>query len=373
MKIILSANTDWYLYNFRLTQARFLRSLGWEVLLSSPAGDFSDRLQAEGFRWLPWNLGRKTTTPWTEWAAIREMTALYQLEAPDLVHHYTIKPSIYGSIAARRAGVPGIVNSITGRGFVFLEGGARIRLLRALVHWMYRYAFRRPNLRAIFENQSDLEYFIRQRLIEPGRAVLVESVGVDPEVYTPSPPPDGTPVVMMAARMLWDKGVGEFVEAARLIGAPHRARAVLVGGPDEGNPSSVPVAQLEAYRNEGVVEWWGFQDDMNAVLARCSIFVLPTKYAEGVPVALLEAAACGRPIVTTTVPGARDAVVDGENGLLVPPGDARALAAALERLLPDPETRGRMGQAGRKRILERFTAEQVNQKTLAVYRTLVDC
>jgi len=371
MKILLSANTDWYLYNFRLGLAQTLHARGWEVVLLSPPGDFAPKLAAAGFRWLPWDLGRKTTAPWRETPALREIARIYRAERPDLVHHHTIKPGIYGSLAAARAGVPGIVNSITGRGFVFMGRDLHVRVMRGIVHRMYRSAFRPGNVRAIFENRADLDYFVERRLIPPGRTALIESVGVDPAVYAPSPEPDGVPVVLMASRMLWDKGAGDLVEAVRLLGAPERVRVALAGDPDPGNPKSIPRAQLEAWDAEGVIEYWGFQADMPAAIARCHVFALPTRYAEGVPTSLLEASACARPVVSTRIPGAADFVLDGETGLLVPPGDPPALAAALEKLLQDPALRGRMGAAGRRRVLENYTSEIVNEQTLQVYLTLV--
>jgi glycosyltransferase involved in cell wall biosynthesis len=371
MKIILSANTDWFLYNFRLNLARDLRGRGWEVVLLSPPGEFAPRLESAGFRWLSWDLGRKTTAPWRETPALREVARIYRAEKPDLVHHHTIKPSIYGSLAAAQAGVPGIVNSITGRGFVFMGGDLRVRAMRGLVERMYRAAFRPGNVRAIFENRTDREFFIERRLISRDRAHLVESVGVDAAAYLPSPEPEGVPVILMAARMLWDKGAGELVEAARLLGAPDRVRVALAGVPDPGNPNSIAPEQLSAWHAEGVVEYWGFREDMNAAIAGCHVFALPTKYAEGVPTSLLEASACARPIVSTRVPGAQDFVVDGETGLLVPPGDPVALAEALDRLVRDAALRGRMGAAGRARVLGNYTTGIVNERTREVYRGLL--
>lgn len=372
MKLLLSSNTDWYLYNYRLPLAAYLREKGWQVALMSPSGKYVEKIQDAGFRWIEWKLGRKTLAPWVEIAAIREAAAIYRAEKPDVVHHNTIKPSIYGSLAAQRAGVPAIVNSITGRGYVFLGGDLRARLLRGLVHRMYRYAFRPANVRAIFENSTDQRYFIEHELIEASRAVLIESSGVDPDVFSPQPEPDGVPVIVMAARMLWDKGVQELVEAGRRIGAPDRARIVLVGEPDEGNPNAIPRSQLEAWHASRLVEWWGFRSDMPAVLAACHIFTLPTKYAEGLPVSLLEASASGRPVVSTLIPGARDFVLDGQTGLLVPPGDVEALAAALDRLVQDPDLRGRMGREGRRRVEEHYTSERVNRRTTAIYEAILN-
>ncbi len=371
MKIILSSNTAWYLFNYRLPLALDLKARGWDVALMAPPGEYAERFEAKGLRWIPWNLGRKTLAPWQEISAIREVTRIYRREKPDIVHHNTIKPCIYGSIGARRAGVRGIVNSVTGRGYVFLGEGLRAGILRRVALRLYKLAFFPPNVRTIFENRTDRAYFIEHGLVDDARALLIESSGVDANVFKVRPEPEGLPVIMMAARLLWDKGVEELVEAARRLGAPDRTRVVLVGEPDAGNPNAIPRSRLEAWHAEGVVEWWGFRSDMDEVLSQCHIFTLPTKYTEGLPISLLEASASARPIVTTFMPGPQDFVVDGETGLLVPPGDAGALAKALDRLVLDAGLRGRMGAAGRKRVEENYTSDIVNRRTLAVYESLL--
>ena len=370
-KIILVSNTEWYLYNYRLALGKFLRAAGHEVVWVSPPGPYAEKLQTEGFRWVAWNLGRKTLAPRKELRAIAEITRIYRHEKPDLVHHNTIKPSIYGSIAAQRAGVKGIVNSITGRGYVFLGGDLRSRLIKPLTHGLYRYAFQPENCAAIFENDTDRQYFLSQRLIAKQRSHLIESSGVDPDIFTEWPEPEADPVVMLPSRMLWDKGVGVLVEAARLLQGRVQARFVLVGDPDDGNPGAISLETLVDWDNEGIIEWWGFQADMPEVYRGSHIVTLPTMYAEGLPVALLEGAATGRPLVGTTTPGCQDFIIEGETGLLVPPNDAPALAQALETLIRDPDLRGRMGAAGRQRVLEAYTHESVNQRTLAIYRTLL--
>jgi glycosyltransferase involved in cell wall biosynthesis len=373
-RIILVSNTDWYLYNFRLSLAQYLRAQGCEVLLVSPEGHYAAALQEQGFRWLPWKLGRQTLAPWRELGALRQLERLYRRLRPDLVHQHTVKPVLYGSLAARLAGVPAIVNSVTGLGYVYLSRTAKARLLRPLVTRFYRLALNqalkaRPAV--IFENASDRQFFIEQRIISTERSWLIEGVGVDPRRFTPQPEPEGAPVVLFAGRLLWDKGLGVLVEAARLL---HRqiaaARVVLVGEPDPGNPATVDEATLRAWQAEGAVEWWGWRADMPAVYAGSQVVVLPS-LGEGVPTTLLEAAACGRPIVASDVPGCRAIVTPGENGLLVPPNDPQALAQALATLLADPALRGRMGAGGRQAILAKFTIEQINAATLAVYRTLV--
>lgn len=371
MKLLLSANTDWYLYNFRRDLAGFLRARGVEVIMVSPPGPFVEKLQGLGFRWVAWDVGRQTMNPVAELGAVIRLARLYKTERPALVHHHTIKPALYGTLAARWAGVPGIVNSITGRGYVFLGNDFTARALRPFASLLYRVAFAPSNVIATFENPTDRDYFTTHGLISPARARLIESVGVDPDRFHPQPEPGGIPVILMAARMLWDKGAGVLVEAARGLHARQKVRVVLAGAPDPGNPASIPTETLQAWHNEGVIEWWGFQEDMHATYAKCHIVTLPTHYGEGVPTSLLEAAACGRPLVATTIPGCQDFVADGYNGFLVPPNDPPALANALEKLVVDPALREQMGLAGRRRVLEKYTNQIVNSATFAVYQDLV--
>lgn len=371
MKILLVANTEWYLYNFRRDLAHFLRARGLEVVMVSPPGPYAEKLQALGYRWVPWHVGRQSLNPWAEFTALMRLARLYKAEHPALVHHHTIKPALYGTLAALWAGVPATINSITGRGYVFLGNDLTARGLRPLAHLFYRLAFASSRVVATFENPTDRDYFTTHRLIPPARARLIESVGVDPVRFHPQPELEGVPVILMASRMLWDKGAGVLVEAARLLHARVQVRVVLVGAPDPGNPASIPTETLQQWQKEGVIEWWGFQDDMNAVYAQAHIVALPSNYGEGVPTSLIEAAACGRPLVTTTIPGCQDFVTDGYNGLLVSPNDPVALAAILEKLVVNAGLRKQLGLAGRERVLGKYTIELVNAATFAVYRELI--
>lgn len=364
-KILLVANTDWYLYNFRLSLAQSLRQQDYRVVLVSPPGRFTENFTAQGFPWRSWEVGRKSLSPWTEARSLLALAGIYRQEQPDLIHHHTIKPVLYGSLVARVLGMQNVVNSITGRGYVFTSNDCKARWLKRLALPFYRLAFRHPNYATIFENEEDQRYFHRMKLAMPDRSWLINGVGVDPERFTPCPEQPGKPVILYSGRMLWDKGVGVLVEAARLL---KNARVVLVGEPDPGNPGSVDRQQLQSWHAAGLVEWWGWQSDMNQVYARSHIFAMPTMYGEGVPTVLLEAAACGKPIVATDIPGCREIVSPGLNGFLVPLDDPLALAKALQSLVDDVDLRGRMGLAGRSLILQKFTTLQVNARTVEVYR-----
>jgi glycosyltransferase involved in cell wall biosynthesis len=365
MKIILFANTDWYLSKFRIAQARALRDLGVELVLVSPPGTFSPELEKMGYHWLPFPISRSGMNPLTEAGTILRLYQLYRSERPDLVHHFTIKCVLYGSLAAKAAGVRAIVNGVTGLGYVFNGKSAARRLLLLLVEKWYRLALR--GTQAIFDNDEDRRFFVQRKLIRMEAAHVVRSAGVDVEFFAPSPEPEGVPIVMLAGRMLWDKGIREYIEAARLL---HKqrvpSRLVLVGEPDTGNPASITREQLQVWNAAGEVEWWGFRADMLSVFQQVNIVCLPS-YREGLPTTLIEAGACGRAVVATNVTGCRDAVRNGITGLLVPVRDPVALAAALATLLCNRDLRRKMGAAGRKMAVNEFSTGRVNRDTWRVY------
>jgi glycosyltransferase involved in cell wall biosynthesis len=325
------------------------------------------KLQRAGFRGLAWPVGRQSISPLKELPAVLSLWQIYTQEKPDLVHHHTIKPVLYGSLAANRSGVPAVINSITGLGYVFMSRQPRARLANAVAGYLYRKAFANPGAVAIFENESDRQFFLKQGFLREEQTQSIASVGVDTEWFVPQPLPSGAPVVILAGRMLKDKGVETFVEAARLIGTQAGARFTLVGRPDPGNPTSIPEGQITQWVQQGVVEWWGWQDDMQRVYAQSWVVVLPS-LGEGVPVVLLEAAASGRAVIATDVPGCREVVIPGYNGFLVPVNDPSSLAHAMQPLIQDPASCSQMGMNGRQMVEEKFTAAQVNAATLAVYQ-----
>lgn len=356
----------------RIATAEAVRRSGCEVHLVAPDAPEREEIERLGFEFHPVEFSRGSISPWGEVACVRALVSTYARLAPALVHHVALKPVLYGTWAAHLARVPAIVNGVTGLGYLFTEGDRRAALLRKVFVAVARPALSRRNVHTLFENGDDFAAFSRLGLVREGQGRVIHGTGVDCSAFRPTPEPAGTPVVTLASRMLWDKGVGVFVEAARLVkadGVP--ARFVLVGVPDPQNPRSVSSAQLQAWHDSRVVEWWGFRPDMPRVFEVSSLVALPTMYREGVPRVLIEAAACGRPAVTTDSPGCRDIVRDGENGYLVPAGDARALAAALEKLLASAEVRRRMGARGRELVERQFAQEHVAAATLEIYRKLL--
>jgi len=279
---------------------------------------------------------------------------------------------LYGSFAARLARVPAIVNAFAGLGYLYVSTTLRAQMARRLIELLLRWLLRYQATRVIVQNPDDMQRLKNAGVCTAQSGVLIRGAGVDLTLYAPRPELAGLPLVILVSRMLWDKGVGEFVAAAEQLRASKiAARFALVGETDRGNRRAVPTAQLQAWKDSGRVEWWGRQDDMPRIYADCHIVCLPTYYGEGIPKVLLEAAACGRPIVTTDVPGCREVVSHEDNGLIVPPRSADALAQALRRMIEDVELRRRMGKRGREIAEADFSVEKVVRETLAVYRQLL--
>jgi glycosyltransferase involved in cell wall biosynthesis len=369
MRIILFANTDWYLYNFRLALAQALHERGDQVTLVSPNGPYTARLQELGFRWIQFPMARRNLNPLLEAITILRLARLYRCVKPELVHHFTVKCVLYGSLVSRLLGIRSVVNSVTGLGYIFTEGdGSRRRWLRRIVKLLYRILLRRTYV--IFQNPDDQAIFIQNDLIDPQRVALIRGSGVDILRFSPRPEEEGLPVVILPARLLWDKGVAEFVQAAHLLRAEGiQARFALVGDSDPENPSSVPLAQIQEWEREAVIEWWGWVEDMAEIYAKAHIVCLPS-YREGLPKTLIEAAACGRPIIASDVPGCREVVRSDENGLLVPSHDPLALADAVRLLVKNPSLRREMGTRGREIAVKEFSTVQIISQTLSVYQSL---
>ena len=369
MKAIFFANTDWYLYNFRLEYAEFLKKKGWEVCFLSPGGDHVDQLKEAGFRHIEFNFSRKGINPVKEAETIRKIKDIYTKEKPDLVHHFTIKCVIYGSLAAKELGISAVINSITGLGYIFLSEKPHVRLIRRLVKRLYKQALNGTEV--IFENPDDRELFMSMGLVRADNSHIVLGTGIDTDKFIPVPPPNSIPLTVLPARMIRDKGVEEFVEAAtRIKQSGVNARFALVGNNDPGNPTNIPFDRLTQWQKEENVEWWGWQDDVATVISMSHIVCLPS-YREGLPKILIEAASSGRPIVTTDVPGCREVVTEGENGYLVPAKDPEALKNALLKLINDPEAREKMGKASRNKAVKYFSNEIVNDGIFAVYQKAV--
>lgn len=366
-KLLFFITEDWYFCSHRLPIAREAKKLGYEVLVATRVDRHAEQITSEGFRLIPLRMQRQSTNPLKELAAIIEIIGIYRREKPDIVHHVAMKPVLYGSLAALLSGIPNVVNALAGMGYVFISNQIKAIFLRPVLRGAFRLLLNSVRSRLILQNKDDSDMFIGSRLVSKERIRIIRGSGVDTDIFSPVPEPEGPPLVMLASRMLWDKGVGEFVKAAELLKSRNvEARFVLVGDTDPHNPAAIPVEQLQAWYRDGTVSWCGHRDDMPNALAQSHIVCLPS-YREGLPKSLLEAASSGRPIVTTDTNGCRDVVRHGENGFLVPVKSVVELADALQLLIRDPELRKKMGARGREIVIQEFAEERVVAETMAVY------
>lgn len=375
-KVLLVANTAWYIYNFRRNLALRLKELGSDVVVVSPHDAYVEKLQQAGLRWVEWKLNRAGLNPFAEASSLLALRQIYRRESPQLVHHFTIKPILYGTTAARWCRVPAIVNSVTGLGHLFLSERFVARLLRpAMTRW-YVWTLTAKHVSAIFQNADDLAMFVEAAPRLREQAVLTRGSGVDLDRFVPAievtgsenvSSRNGTKRALFAGRLIREKGIFEFLEAGRICKQGGLdVEFIVCGELDSGNRSSLSPEELCRLREEGLFQFLGHVDPIDQQIADSDVVVLPS-YREGTPRVLLEAAAMGKPIIASDVPGCREVVVDGENGLLVPARDSTALASAMQRLLSDDRLRQEMGAAGRKRMVEQFDERNVISQTIRVY------
>ncbi len=366
-KLLFLVTEDWYFCSHRLALGRAARRAGYEVVVATRIQGRGERIRQAGLRPVPIRMRRRGHGLFDEFCSLLELVRLYRRERPAIVHHVALKPVVFGGIAAWLAGVPRVVDAVAGLGYVFTSDDRRARWVRPVLRALLRLLLGGRRHAVIVQNPEDARMLAG--LSKAIRPRLIRGAGVDLRLFRPAGRRrNPRPIVVLPARMLVDKGVGEFVEAARRLrtaGVP--VRMVLVGDRDADNPAAIPGDVLAAWHRECVVEWWGRRDDMPRVHAQADVVCLPS-YREGLPKVLLEAAAAGRAIVTTDVPGCREVVRHGHNGLLVPPRDAASLAWALRALIDDRERRQTMGRRGREFAARYFSDDRVAAETLAVYR-----
>jgi glycosyltransferase involved in cell wall biosynthesis len=372
--LLFVVNVAWFFMSHRLPLARAAMAAGFRVHLVSDVEDESEtrELAKQGINFHRIRVARSGLNPFGELNTLRGLWHILKQVRPDIVHNVTPKPVIYGTRVARALGARGIVNAISGFGHVY---GSRSRLpfLRSLLDRAYAGSFRPPNVRIIVQNDADRAEVLRLCSAAGDRVRLIPGSGVDLAQFQPAPEPAGVPTVLLPARLLRAKGIYEFATAAaELRRCGLSARFVVAGRLDRANRGALSAMEVTQLAAASGVQWLGDCLDMPRCLSEAHIVCLPTYYREGVPKALLEACAAGRAIVTTDIPGCRDVVRAGDNGLLVPPRDAAALAAALRQLLEDPQLRARMGRAGRARAEREFGIETVVRSHLELYRELIE-
>lgn len=343
---------------------RDLKERGLSVAAAVPTADFLAEVDTLGIEIYPIVMGRTGINPWHDARTFWSLRALIKKLKPTTVFGYTVKPVVYGSLAARSAGVPRIYSMITGLGHVFTTENAKTRRLRYVISMLYR-AGLACNRKVFFQNPDDRQEFIdRGILSQPDKAVRTYGSGVDVKRFNSKPLPEGGMVFLFIGRLLTEKGIAEFCEASAIV---HRlypeARFIAVGPHDANLPHSCATQDLERWKAEGVVEFIGGVDDVRPWIEACSVFVLPS-YREGTPRSVLEAMSMGRAIITSDAPGCRETVVEGENGFLVPPKESSLLAVAMQRFLDTPGLASQMGGTSRRLVEQYYDVRKVNKVIL---------
>jgi glycosyltransferase involved in cell wall biosynthesis len=371
-KILYLVTEDWYFWSHRLALAEAAKREGHTVYIVTNQGRYAASLAVKGFILLDLKIHRSVGSPVNELSTVLKLAKLYRHIKPDLVHHIALKPIVIGSMAAWLSRVPTVVNAYTGLGYLFITNTYNSLVFKHLAVPFLTLIMRSKRYYSIVQNPDDEAMLDNLGLTRPDRTLLIKGSGVDVDTFMPNSEPDSdSPIVLFASRLLKDKGIMEFIEAVKVLRQRNNpARCVLVGDRDEANPTSISEEDLQEWIDQGIIEWWGYREDMADVFSQVHIVCLPS-YREGLPKVLLEAAASGRPIVTTDVPGCREVVLDGVNGLLVPVRDHEKLADALQTLIGSPSLRVRMGSAGRARVVDNFSIHRVNQATLDLYNMLL--
>jgi len=369
MKLIIVVNELWFFISHRLPIALAARDAGYEVHIASRLGTIAEieLLAQENLQFHPIGFHRSSLEVFNELKTLWELNKLYREVRPNIVHHITIKPVLYGTLVARCVDGIQILNAISGLGYLFIAQGWKSSIRKRVLLWGYRVLLYNKKVWILFQNPDDRTLFSKYKITYPKHAFIIRGSGVNLQEFVASSIPKGRVKIILVARMLWDKGVGEFVEASIMLKQQGvEADFILVGSVDLGNPKSISVKQLKEWDKLSVIKWLGERADIAQLLTKSHIVVLPS-YREGLPKSLLEAAAIGRPIVTTDVPGCREVVKDGENGFLVPIKNSKKLSETIKKLINDPGLLAVMGKKGRLIAEREFSIEQVVDKTLELY------
>lgn len=362
---------DWTFWEIRRDLARLAREAGYEVTIATRVTAHAERIRQEGFDLIPIMMRREGRNPFREFMTLLELVRIYRRVRPQIVQHVAMKPVLYGSLAAWVTRIPAVINVFGGLGYAFTDRPQDTSMLRTLLQRGLRKAIALSRSIVVTQNTDDREVLVRENIVDPSRVRLIAGSGVDVHRFVPVEPPAGEPIVMLVGRMLWDKGVGEFVEAvARLKQRGVSARFVLVGRVDQGNPTAIAEEQLQRWMQEYGIEWWGHREDLPTVFGQATLVVLPS-YREGLPKVLLEAAACGKAVIATDVPGCRSVVQHQHTGLLVPVRDAAALAEAIAELLRNAERRTVLGENARQFVVREHSSKKISAEFLSLYRELL--
>lgn len=371
MKIVFLSHFDANLYLFRLPIMKALAGKGWEVIALTPEGTYSHRFEEEGIRHVSYEMDQGSLNPIKEVMAIRQIAEKLKGLAPDILHAFTVKPNIYGMLAGYLAGTKIKISSVTGLGSFFIEKDIKSRVIRTIITLLYQLVFRLAD-RVIFQNNDDLEVFVKNKIVSREKTVLIKGSGIDTTLWQKNDTKKTGKSVIFIGRLLIHKGVGEFIAAAREVKRHHKeVRFIIAGDFYEGNPYNIKKEQLTLAINEGVIEFVGWRQEIRPLLEEASIFVLPS-YREGMPRTAIEAASMSLPIITTEAVGCKEVVEEGVNGFLVPVGESRLIVQRINELLEDQHLYEKMAANSRKKAVAEFDVSVIVDQHLALYSTLLE-
>ena len=367
-KIIFAANTSWYLYNFRLPLLKELVKRGYQVFALAPFDSYAKHFQEYGIMHVDIQITRSGINPIEDIVLLFKFFSIYKRHKPDIVQHFTVKPVIYGTIAARVSRVKHIYNMVPGLGYVFTGTSFKKFWVQKIVRFLYRRTMLFSQ-HVFFQNKDDRNYFLEHNMVDKHKTSVIPGTGVDTVKFSPRKHASKNVVTfILAARMLWDKGIKEYVDAAHILRKKYNNVDFWLLGPvDLQNPKGISSEQLEQWNEKGTVKYFGMTDNIRSYLEKADVIVLPSYYREGLPLSLLEGAAMGMPIITTDSTGCREVVEDGINGYLVPIKNSAKLASTMEKYILNPELISSMGQASRDIAVRKFDSKQVVKKILKYY------
>ena len=372
-RLLFVVTEDWYFISHRLYMAISAVRLGYKVALLCKVSTHKELIEGHGIEVISWSLKRNSMNIISEIKAYKEVTSAIHYFQPDIVHSVALKPMLYNALQFNRKYTYSNVYALGGLGFIFSSKKHKASILRFILVSILRVALKRRNARIILQNSDDLNLLLKLKIIDRDKTCLIKGVGVDTELFKPFKNEPKVPTVMLPARILWDKGISDFIQVARTIKLHlPETRFVLVGSPDKHNPESVPAVKLKQWVSEGIIECWGHNEEMHNIYKLATIVCFPS-YREGLPKSLLEAASCAVPIVSYDVPGSREIVIDRLNGLLVPLKNTAELNNAIKILLSDHLLRESYGKSGRELVINEFSQEKIAVETSAVWKEVLNC
>jgi glycosyltransferase involved in cell wall biosynthesis len=368
--ILFVVTEDWYFVSHRLHMAIHAIENGYKVTLLTRVSNYKSLIESSGIRVIPWNISRRSLNFFNELKAINSILSVMNLHNPDIIHAVALKPIIYSAITSGIKKTKLRIFAMGGLGYSFSSNSFKARLIRYILIFALRALFKSSKVRLILQNQDDIDLLLNYKIISNLKVILIKGVGVNTKEFSPKNIIKKESVIVLPARMLWDKGIAEFVECAKRFKKNQiSARFCLVGSPDPENPQSIPVKQINEWVKLGLVEWWGHQEKMIEVYSKATIVCLPS-YREGLPKSLLEAASCALPIVAFDVPGCREIVRNGVNGFLVPLKNIDKIYYSILQLINDPALSYKMGINGRKIVLEEFSQDMISEQTMRAWQDI---